>query len=65
MSLPVWTALICHVTISNLIALRFVKKKKKKSEGSLDFQNTDRHQRQMPSGQGLGWQSVSKDVTAE
>ena len=38
---------------------------KKKSEGSLDFQNTDGHQRQMPSGQGLGWQSVSKDVTAE
>lgn len=62
MSLPVWTALICHITISNLIALRFVQKK---SEGSLGFQDTDRHQRQMLSGQGLGRQSVSKDKTAE
>lgn len=37
----------------------------KKSEGSLGFQDTDRHQRQMLSGQGLGRQSVSKDKTAE
>lgn len=37
----------------------------KKSEGSLDFQDTDRHQCQMPSGQGLGQQSDSKDITAK